>query len=143
MIEFTLYCRPFSINAYRYRDQRFKTKEAKAWEIEVLELLKNVPGLPIIAEQWRTDGGGFRLWIEVVYPYYMFYNKAKQISAKTMDVTNFEKPLVDLIFQKTMEVDDRFLIECHSSKTPSSISCIKIRLELDTQVSTDATDSIT
>lgn len=48
----------------------------------------------------------------------MYYNKHGQVSAKTFDITNCEKPLVDLIMNNFMNVNDRYLTVCVSSKGP-------------------------
>lgn len=127
---FNLPCKAFSVNAYYYGNRAIKTKEARAWEAQILELLEEHKPLHDMADAWRISGGVFHIRININYPHYLYYNKAGQISAKTFDVTNTEKPLVDLILGTFMNINDRNLTVCLSSKAPGPRHSIDITLEL-------------
>lgn len=71
-----------------------------------------------MADMWRKSGGIFHIRIQNNYPRHVYYNKLEQVSAKTFDITNCEKPLVDLIMNRFMDVNDRYLTVCVSSKGP-------------------------
>lgn len=115
---FNLPIKAFSVNAYYYKNRAIKTKEARAWEAVVLWHLREHPSLLEMADKWRISCGIFHIRICNNYPRHMYYNKHGQVSAKTFDITNCEKPLVDLIMNNFMNVNDRYLTVCVSSKGP-------------------------
>lgn len=129
-IEFTLPTKAFSLNKYRYGHTPHKTVEARAYEEAVLGLLEREEGISDIGHQWRLSGGYVHIELVAVYPREVFYNKQGMVSAKTLDVTNFEKILQDLIMNKTMLVDDRFVTRLVSSKCPGSQYEIRVVLQL-------------
>ncbi len=125
-------CKAFSVNAYHYATKKIKTKPAKEWEAIILwHLQERAVPLLAMAEQWKASGGVFHITITNNYPRQMYYNRFGQVSAKTFDITNCEKPLVDLIMNNFMGVDDRNLTVCTSSKGPvDGLNSINITLEL-------------
>jgi len=129
MVEISLPMRAFSVNRMSYRDARFKTAEFKEWFSELCERLQAFKELMDMGDDFKRDGGEFEIEIEVVYPFHVYYNQSKTISAKTFDVTNVEKPIVDAIFRETMGVDDRFLVKCVSSKRDGGAYAVNIKLE--------------
>ncbi len=138
-MKFTLLCKPFSVNAYHYRDKRHKTAEARAWEAQVLSLLEeHEKSLLEIASDFNKIGGGFRVHFSAIYPPHIFYNKAGGISSKTIDITNFEKPLLDLIFGSIMGVNDKTVVECKSHKLPGPFYAIEVTLEHDPNIDADS-----
>lgn len=97
----------------------------------ILGHLQNHPDLLRMAEKWQKNGGVFHITIAINYPRQLYYNRFERISAKTFDVTNTEKPLVDLIMNNYMGVDDRNLTVCVSSKgSVEGPHSIDITLEL-------------
>lgn len=138
-MKLTLNCKPFSINAYSYRDKRHKTAEARAWEAQVLELLEPYEkALLELADDWRKGGGVWRIKLYFFYPMHIFYNKDGQISSKSMDLTNVEKPLVDMIFGQVMGVNDKSIVECQSFKLPYAMYAIEVHLELNANLDSDS-----
>lgn len=121
--------KPFSINAYHYRDKRHKTAEARAWEEEIVYALADVKELSAIADDWRKSGGYFELHITAVYPEYLFYTQSGEISGKTIDVTNFEKPLQDLIF-KQMGLNDKLVKKMVSEKSAGTHNYLEVTIRL-------------
>ncbi len=126
---FRLEGKAFSVNAYTYSDKRHKTSEAKAWEKQILEQLNEVKELSAIADEWRLSGGYFILQIAIFYPSYLFYTQTGEISGKTFDCSNVEKPLQDLIF-KQMGLNDKLVKRLVSEKSASTHHCIEITLRL-------------
>lgn len=131
MLEFSLPMKAFSVNKMSYRDARFKTQEFKDWFTELIQRLQEIKELSAMGDDWRKNGGYFEIWIEIVYPPHVYYNKSGQVSSKTFDVTNTEKPIVDAIFREVMCVDDRNLIRCTGSKRAGATHSIEIKLKLD------------
>lgn len=129
--------RAFSINAATYRDARFKTKEYKEWHLELQNRICDsdiYKDLLDLASDFKAEGGTFEVTLCVVYPFHVYYNKSKQISAKTFDVTNTEKLLVDVLFGDIMEVNDRYITKCTSSKRAGAMHEIEISIELSTDI---------
>lgn len=129
MVKFTLNQRAFSVNAYHYRDKRHKTAEARAWEAAVTAELNEVKELSAIAEDWKAHGGYFVLHLTVYYPHHVFYTAHGEISSKTFDCSNVEKPLQDLIF-KQMGLNDKLVKKLISEKSSGAYGRIEVKLEL-------------
>ena len=128
--ELHLPIKAFSINAYHYRDKRHKTAEARAWEQEVLFLLEEHKSLLDVAAEHIKRGGEFTVYLTFSYPKHIFYNKLDQVSAKTFDLTNVEKPIIDLIFLQTMGCDDRYITQVVSRKQVGASYGIDIKIRL-------------
>ncbi len=129
MVEFTLPMKAFSVNKMNYRDVRFKTAEFKDWFSELCERLQGIKELHELGDDFRAKGGVFCIWITISYPPHIYFTKSHQVSAKTFDCTNVEKPIVDAIFRETMHVDDRYLVKCISEKKAGASNSIFVRLE--------------
>lgn len=128
--EFEIPMKPFSINAYTYSDKRHKTAEARAWDAEFLSHLEEHKMLHDLAMDIKA-GATVGITIVCEWPVHVFYNKAGTVSAKTMDISNCEKIIIDRLFKDFMAVDDRFITTMTSSKKPGPRHMIKIRLELN------------
>ncbi len=129
MIEFTLPIKPFSVNAYRCRDQRFKTAEAQDWETRIKYMLEDyAKEFNEMQTDFETFGGEFHVCLTAYYPNHVYYNKAGAVSAKTIDLSNFEKPLIDMIFRESLGVDDRFITKLSSKKQAGASDGIDVRI---------------
>ncbi|MBV6514162.1 MAG: hypothetical protein FMNOHCHN_03752 [Ignavibacteriaceae bacterium] len=131
---FTLKVKPFSVNAMYYGDKRVKTSEARNWSYNIFHNLNNVEVQQYLTELrsfFNPDLHVYNLHLVAYYPSHVFTTKDGRISGKTMDVTNWEKPLVDLLFLPkyfsepppygchNLNVDDRFLTKVLSEKRQS------------------------
>lgn len=131
MIKFTIMVRPFSVNAYHYRDKRHKTVEARAWEASVIRNLEPYEkSLLELAEDYKKQGGYFTVTITAYYPPHIYYNLQEEISSKTVDITNFEKPTIDVVFGQVMQVNDKAIVRCTSQKLPGPFYALEIALKL-------------
>lgn len=129
-ITFNLPTKAFSVNATYFRNRAFKTPEFRDWESATALLLDDVKDLTDIADEFNRVGGEFWVSFVFVYPFHIFYNKSKDISAKTFDLSNVEKPLLDQIFGGRMSVNDRFVTLLRSSKEAGAMHEIKVTIEL-------------
>jgi Endodeoxyribonuclease RusA len=129
MIEFVIFTKAFSINAYHYATRKVKTAEARAWEELVQKDLNEVKELSAMADDWRKHGGHFHLHINCIYPAHVFYTQTGEISGKTFDCSNVEKPIQDLIF-KNMGLNDKLVKKLVSEKSVGAYHYIEVRLEL-------------
>lgn len=127
---FVLPCQAFSVNAYRYKQGFAKTKEAKLYEERILGHLEEHKQLYDIADAFKERGGTLEVHIVCSYPHHIFYNQSKQVSAKTLDCSNVEKPLLDLVINNFMGLDDRFVTKLVSEKVAGVGHSIEITVSL-------------
>lgn len=138
-VEFTLPIKTYSINKYYYSDRQSKTAAARRWEKDtLLHICKYGPQLYELAQAFDAKVHGFKLTLEAVYPANYYLNKEGTVSSRTMDLSNWEKPLIDLLFlpkyrqegYANLGIDDHFIIELHSRKVSGDDWAIKVCLEL-------------
>lgn len=110
----------FSINRMSCRDARFKTKDFKDWYAITKEMIVNNPNygeLLCLAEDLLDNPKltiSFRM--NVAYPENTFTTGNGVISSKTMDCSNVEKPLVDLVVGDIMGINDKRVVQLVSTK---------------------------
>lgn len=135
LLEFNL--PPFSINSYYYRTRQ-RTKEARLWANDIFRTLANYKE-DILEFRSNFDVTQHSLGLELVftYPQNIFYTKQNTISSKTMDITNVEKPILDLLTHPrynerplpegclNLNIDDKFITEMHSTKQAGKEYSIK------------------
>ncbi len=141
---FVLKGRSFSINAM-YGPKKFKTSEARDWEMTVFHQLghgDNVAKFERLRAAFNPAVHGYSIAITVVYPETKFYTKVGDISAHTHDVSNYEKPLVDLFFlskyfnndvpygTKNLNCDDKYIIRMFSRKCVGPDFGIRVTLKV-------------
>ncbi|NCD07200.1 MAG: RusA family crossover junction endodeoxyribonuclease [Spirochaetia bacterium] len=99
--------KPLSVNKV-WQGRRFKTKDYKEYEENVLNLLKGVK---------KVNG-----FIEVIYRFYI-----KNFSMS--DVGNFEKPLSDIIVKSGIISDDKYILKMTLEKFKSDKEYIEIEIK--------------
>jgi Holliday junction resolvase RusA-like endonuclease len=129
--EFTLPIKPFSVNAYFYASRKVKTQAARSWEEEMKFLLEEHKQLAGFLPQHIKNGGDFIVYMTFVYPRNLFRNKLGDISSKTMDLSNVEKPVLDMLFRETLGIDDKHVTQLISRKVAGDDYAIMIRLRLE------------
>lgn len=130
--DFKLIIKPFSINAMYYGDARTKTSQAREWSYQVfhqLSTLNNLNNMKDLREYFNPTKHQVSIEILVEYPKNIFFTKNGTISAKTIDITNFEKVITDLFFDKryfdkeypygckNLNIDDKYITELFSKKS--------------------------
>lgn len=101
--EFKLRTKPFSINASTYRDASIKTAEFRNWASQIFYQLntdENLKKMKNIRENFDESRHSIKLEICAIYPRSEFITKNGILSSRTIDVTNFEKLICDLIFDR-------------------------------------------
>jgi wobble nucleotide-excising tRNase len=117
----------YSINSLHYNDKRHGyTQDAKNWIDTVAYLLGNAQNSKIINELRKAFDpikNAYAVQIKCYIPKEIYYTKDGKLSRRSFDVTNFEKPLVDILFLEKFKVgllvDDCVLKSCFSVKLPS------------------------
>jgi len=111
-----------------YRSKANKTVECRAYERTFLELLEPY-GKSI--DDWLhlnlDKHNGIAVNITFIYPYKVYYNLQKEISSKTMDLSNSEKQVLDLLC-KDRAVNDKYVTVLYSGKVPGPMYQIVIEL---------------
>jgi len=136
----TLKLKPFSINAMFCRDKRHKTIEAQEWSCSVLVALaskENKKKLKALREHFDPTHHVYKVELTFFYPKHVLHRKDGQISGRAHDLSNVEKPLVDLLFLpafydryscKNLNVDDKFITHLVSKKCVGKSFKIKINI---------------
>lgn len=141
---FQLNVRSFSINAM-YGPKKFKTALARDWEMTVFHQLsseENLTKFSRLREAFNPAEHGYSVSITVYYPESKFYTKGGDISAHTHDVSNYEKPLVDLLFLpkyfdlnapygcRNLNVDDKYIVRMFSRKAVGPDYSVRLVLKI-------------
>jgi hypothetical protein len=124
VIALKLPIKPYSINRYYYSDRQTKTAAARNWELQTLGFIKeHAAAFKTMYGLFDESKHAFRVKLDAYYPSKEFMNKAGRVSARTMDLSNWEKPLLDLLFLPkyvgNLGIDDRFIVELKSTKQES------------------------
>lgn len=125
--------KPLSINNTYYNFNL--TSKARKWMDELFFQLNEQPNLDAMAELrevFEPEKHCFHIELTAYYPRDVFFTKKGTVSAKTHDITNWEKALVDCIFLKkhfeqpfprgckNLNTDDKYIVEMRSKKAPHS-----------------------
>ena len=142
---FLLSGRSFSVNAMTYATKKFKTTECREWEASVLHQLnstENIAKLQNLRNFFDPKRHSYAVSITVVYPTSHFYTKQNLISAHTHDVSNVEKPLIDLFFlpkyynqrdpygAPNLNVDDKYVTRLFSCKKVGDDYGVKVSIKI-------------
>jgi Holliday junction resolvase RusA-like endonuclease len=127
---FELQGKGFSVNAAYYATRRIKTTACKEWETDIAHQLDEVKDLVDLVDTFKERGGTFAMRVVWEYPPHIYLNRQGQVSAKTFDVDNCCKLLIDQIFMGCMGVDDRFLTKLTSEKRAGPMHRIIVTITL-------------
>ena len=141
----TLKLKPFSINAMFCRDKRHKTVEAQEWSASVLVALalkENKKKLKELRQYFDPKKHVYKVDLTFFYPKHVLHTKEGPISARAHDLSNIEKPLIDLIFlpmfydrpspygAKNLNIDDKYVTHLVSKKRVGKCFKIKVSIQI-------------
>ncbi len=140
-IIFSINSAPYSVNQYFYGNRSIKRKETVEWELTILEQLRYKQiqdDFQSLKSQFDPCKHSITVELDFYYPKDILFTKQKQISSRAFDVTNVEKPLIDLLFLKkyctynikNMEIDDKYITKLISQKKHSENHRIDVKIEL-------------
>lgn len=130
-VNFVLPLAPYSINRFYYGNKRIITADARDW---IQRIIYAASAIGIVAKLAKIrenfDPKKHSISIQLVHkvPKSEFYSKKNEISAHVFDLTNWEKPLVDILFDKkyygnnvpstfeNLNINDKFITLCLSKK---------------------------
>ena len=127
-----------SVNSMFYSEKRFGlNQEARTWVDTVTHLLSrtdNAEKLKELRETFKPSEHAYALQLKYYYPRDIYYTKDGKLSRRALDLTNVEKPLVDVLFLEKYRVglltDDCVLKSCHSVKLPADDWRIEITIKI-------------
>lgn len=131
ILELKIDSKPFSINNAYYRN-RTRTKENREWADNVQEQLSQYSDQIIAFKEFLNNQKcpHLELILAHLHPARQFYTAKNDIHIRTMDLSNVEKLIIDLIFDKrhngrttnsgtnivNLEHDDKRVINLNSMK---------------------------
>lgn len=136
-IKITLDAPPFSINKAYYKKSFTRTAECREWGDSILEqlLCESIQEELLRFRLAFLDADRASIGVHIVYhiPKAVFYTKKGDISRRSMDLSNVEKLLIDLIFDprfcgrdlesgnvcQNLSLDDKLITKLISEKVPS------------------------
>jgi len=128
---FALHTKPFSVNSLYYKGGYIKTQEWREWSSGIFNQLsssENQSKLARLRDAFKASENHVHVDILVIYPTSKFYTQKNEVSAQTQDVTNFEKTIVDLLFDNqyhtsafpygcpNLNINDKYVTRCLSEK---------------------------
>ena len=137
--------KPFSINALWCRDKRYKTVEAQEWSSSILvalSLKENKKKLKELRQYFDPMKHVYKVELTFFYPEHILFTKQGHVSSKAHDLSNVEKPLIDLVFlpkfydrpspygAKNLNIDDKYVTHLVSKKQSGKAFKIKISLQI-------------
>ena len=136
-VRFYLPIKPFSVNNMFYRDRRHKTQDYRDWEVAAIMAI-NTPyvqqQLAKIRESFDENKHSFVVRFSFFYPPSVLLTKSGNVSSRAEDLTNVEKPLLDLLFlpkyhvqtppygAQNINTDDKHVVRLTSGKAISKDS---------------------
>ena len=132
--------KPYSVNRYHYGDGR-KHNDAINWEATIRVYLKDAT-IQLELERVRTSFKASDHTISInlifIYPKNILFNKEGLMSSRAYDLSNVEKPIIDLVFLerhssplcKNLELDDKYISKMTSDKMIGDTHGIAINIEV-------------
>ena len=144
-LKLRLHVQPISVNSMYYNDRRLgKTKDAQSWSDQVLYgLRKYEEQITKFTAQFNKKDHVLAAHMISYSPLDFFYTKTGEMSGRLVDITNWEKPTIDLLllpkFYGTnypkqainLNIDDRYLRKLTSEKLPSDAWYIDVIFRIE------------
>ncbi|BAQ92871.1 hypothetical protein [uncultured Mediterranean phage uvMED] len=137
-------CPGFSINSWYSLDLKSRSVDSFKWGYKVFDEInkkENQVKIRELSKVFDSNKHTFSVRLIFYYPENVFYTKAGSISSRSHDLSNLEKPIIDLIFipshfgeypngSKNMNCDDRFITELFSAKKVGKAFGIKATISI-------------
>lgn len=132
--------KPYSINNAYYKKTFTMTAECRVWRKTVIKALKSKENQQVmdeIRETFFSAIHGLVVKIRFGIPYSTYWTQKGDINSKSMDLSNVEKLLIDIICDerfyergeiRNCNVNDKYILNLISEKTPSLLSTIVVEL---------------
>ena len=135
---------PFRVNKAYYKGSFNMTTECRLWRKTIVRALKQA-GNQSVMDNFRdfynewSDLYSVGISISFGIKSDRFFNNAGKISARSFDLTNIEKLLVDILFDerfferkeiRNLNINDKYIVRLRSEKIPTNRSKIVVDLYL-------------
>lgn len=120
---------PFSINSMYYNTRQIKTTAFRDWSFEIMHALNAASiqnQLIALSSKFDPKKHSYVVNLKFHYPEKIFYTKTGIISARSHDLSNIEKGLIDILFLsknndnvmggKNLNIDDKYISKLISEK---------------------------
>ena len=129
------------------KNRSWKTKEYNEWSCAVFHRLDtedSLKSLEDLREFFDPKIHKYLINLKFTYPKDILYTKKGALSARAHDISNIEKPLIDLLFLpvyfdkpspygcKNLNIDDKYITKMSSEKVPGEEFNIEIEIEINT-----------
>lgn len=141
-VEFTIKAPSFSVNKMYYANKMNKTTEARAWTTQIQRSLMKKEAqeaMKTIRESFNETTDFLSVELEFYYPEKVMFTKENKITCKKgkHDVSNIEKPLIDIIYDDTystlinnLAIDDANNLELHCKQGIFEEHIIVVRISV-------------
>jgi hypothetical protein len=128
-----------------YSDARTKTTEYHEWASNIMHQLSykaNKLALAELREKFDPKKHDFVVHMSAIYPPNIFTTKEGILSSRTIDCSNWEKPLIDLFFDKqyfdrpspygceNLNINDKHIIRLMSLKKPGTANQLVVSIKI-------------
>jgi len=135
----------FSINAMFAKNRSYTTSAYKDWSCQVFHKLnteENLKQLEELRNYFDFKKHYYIIDLKFYFPKEIIYLKNGALSSRAFDISNIEKPLIDLLFLpkyfdkkspygcKNLNIDDKYIKKMSSEKEASEDFRIEIKLEI-------------
>ena len=130
--------RGFSINKAYYKQSFTRTVECREWAhgiVAALQTPENLAAVHAFKQKFDASNDAIGVFFRFSIPRSVFYTKAGDISRFSMDLSNVEKLLLDILFDKkygsqALDLDDKLVVQLISEKVPADGFSIDIGLRI-------------
>jgi len=140
-LKFLIPTKAYSINAYYYKSRNQKRREAVEWEMNVVNRFRDETFKKEIEEfkkLFNPEKHGLVFNLIYFYPKNIVLTKEGRLSSRAFDLTNVEKPIVDLITAeyhctdlcKNLEIDDKHIMKVKSEKGIAKNHAIYVEIDI-------------
>lgn len=127
------------------KNRAFKSPAFNEWSSGIFHRLsseENLQAMKNIREFFNPATHAVHVDLKFYYPSNILYTKKGSVSAKSHDISNVEKPLIDLIFLPTyynksipygcpnLNMDDKYITSMRSQKLAADEHRIEIELQI-------------
>lgn len=140
-VKLRLNVKALSINATYYANRNHgKTAEAKVWTAQVCtEINRYYEQIKLIRDNFDADKHVFAINLKFITP--KFYTADGKLSAHSMDISNIEKSIIDILFIPSyngngiyqcdnLDIDDKYITSMLSTKEYGLDYAIEVTLKL-------------
>ena len=141
----TIPVKSFSINTMFCKNRAFTTSDYKTWAYSIFHRLDtedNLQAFEDLRTAFDVKKHAYSVSIITYFPFETLYTKKGILSSRAFDLSNIEKPLIDLIFLPkyfdqpspygiaNLNIDDKYIIDLSSKKRAAPEHRIDIEIEV-------------